>query len=426
MMRFLIIAGLCFFAASGAEQNILAASQNPPAAAETKVAGGIDPDGYRDLSTFIFVMQLLREHYVDVDKISYRNLFQGALKGMLGGLDRFSSYQSPEEFTRTLNNNQGSFVGIGVILSFRNKSLRIESVEYGSPADRAGLREGDAIVGIDGKDVKNMTVQASLDMIKGKAGSTVKLKCYREADKKYYEQEMTREVINAPAIPAHGVRYVSDGVGYIRVNQFSMSLNEDLDFALSKLDREKLQALVIDLRGNPGGLLLTAVRFCSNFLPAGKLIVEVKGRNKAENAVYKSGSVNNPLLNIPLVILVDGGSASASEIVAGALRDHRRAVLIGTRTFGKGSVQKIQRLSDGSGIKYTVALYYTPAHKRIHGAGIEPDVEVEALAPRSRFMNQLSRLPGIIEPDDSSFVTDVQLQRAIEILKGIRLLENFK
>ncbi|MBN2642005.1 MAG: S41 family peptidase, partial [Victivallales bacterium] len=377
-MRFFIIVGLCFLAtcgANGAEQNIITAKQNPPAAAETEVPGGIDPDGYRDLSTFIFVMQLLREHYVDDDKISYRNLFQGALKGMLGGLDRFSSYQSPEEFTRTLNSNQGSFVGIGVILSFRNKSLRIENVEYGSPADRAGLREGDVIVSIDGKDVKSMSVQACLDMIKGKAGSMVKLKCYRETDKKYYEQEMTREVINAPAIPAHGVHFVADGIGYVRVNQFSMSLNEDLDFALSKLERNKLQALIIDLRGNPGGLLLTAVRFCSNFLPAGKLIVEVKGRNKAENAVYKSGSVNNPLLNIPLVILVDGGSASASEIVAGCLQDCTskgvtKAIIIGEQTFGKGSVQTILPLGNNTAIKLTTARYYTPKGRSIQAKGI--------------------------------------------------------
>ncbi len=380
--------------------------------------------GYGELAVFMFVVQLLRQNYVNEKRVTYKHLFQGALKGMLGSLDRFSSYQSPDEFKQLVNLNKGSFVGIGVVLSYRNNKLVVQRVEYNSPAFLRGIRAGDIILAVDGHPVKPKTLRRSLDRIKGKKGTKVRVKYFRPSSRSGKEVEITREVVEMQPIPDNGVRYVADGIGYIRVNQFSGNVIPELRTAMDRLGRDKLESLIIDLRGNPGGLLHAAVSFCSCFLESGRLVVKVEGRKSSENATYKAGGWDEPMVNIPLVVLIDHGSASASEIVAGCLRDYKRAILIGNRSYGKGSVQKIQRLNDGSGIKYTVALYYTPSHRVIHEKGIDPDVEVDPGVPVGRLRAQIMRYPGIITPDDNTAVTDLQLQRAVEILKSINLLES--
>ncbi|MDD3118547.1 MAG: S41 family peptidase [Victivallales bacterium] len=396
----------------------------PPAGIKTKLTGAAADQPYRELAKLTSIMELLHRTYVDKDKASYHRLIQGALHGMLQELDPFSSYHSAEELARFLNHSEGRFVGIGILLSWRNGNLEVETLIHDSPAWQAGLRPGDVIVGIDGTAVNADRPQAAIARLSGPIGSKIKIVYLRPPEPQRHEVEITRADISGSPVPPEGVRVIDGSIGYIRLLQFPAATAEELDRALAKLKQQKITALILDLRSNPGGLLVSAVQVCSRFLATGSEIVRTSGRNPAEDVAYRAQSCDKET-SLPLVILIDGHSASAAEIVAGCLKDHHRAVLVGTKSYGKGSVQRIARLPDRSGIRYTVALYYTPSKRVIHGHGIAPDIVVPLTPQQQRQLaRQLLRSPGVIRPDYDGAVEDTQLRRAVEILHGINLISS--
>jgi carboxyl-terminal processing protease len=304
-------------------------------------------------------------------------MIYGAIKGMVQNLDPHSSFMTKEEHQDLLIETKGSFSGVGIEISVRDNVLTVVSPIEGTPAYAAGIQAGDKIVRIDDKSTNDMTLTDAVKSIRGKKGTKVKLTIIREAADKPLEFMITRDVI-----PLKSVRnyLLTPDIGYVRVSTFQSNTSKDLNVALEKLETGRdLKGLILDLRNNPGGLLSQAIEVSDIFLDSG-LIVSTKGRNASQDMAV-SANKNKHERDYPIIVMVNGGSASASEIVAGALQDNKRALTLGTRTFGKGSVQTILPLSDGSGLRLTTAKYYTPSGKSIQASGITPDIEIEFVPP---------------------------------------------
>jgi carboxyl-terminal processing protease len=379
-------------------------------------------DGYKDISQLMNVMQLIREKYVDVDKVTYDKLVKNAIQGMLMGLDPFSSYMEPKFYKEMVKETNGvGFGGLGIHIAIKNGKLVIIAPIHGSPAYKAGIKPNDTVLFIDGKPTSRMSEDECIKHLKGEPGSTVKLTIHRANENLTKEVTVVREIIT-PATVKWG--YIQDAnLGYVRISLFTKMTAEDLDKALSSLKEKGITGLIIDVRGNPGGLLDAAVDVSSRFIEKDKLIVFVEGRSQSERRDYYSIDCEK-LPDIPIAILVNGMSASAAEILSGCLQDHKRAVLIGETTFGKGSVQSIIPQTDESAIRLTTAKYYTPSKRVIHEHGIEPNVIVDIDTPTAnKLYSQCIAYPGVVNPDFSGAVRDLQLERAIEILKGIRLFK---
>ena len=377
---------------------------------------------YKDMALFVSVMKMLNQEYVDADKATFSKLIRGALTGMLGSLDRYSAYLPKQEFSGLIENTGGRYVGIGIVYQYTGKSLRIERVIEDSPAAKVGLRGGDELVSINGRPIVNLALKDCVALLRGDAGTAIKLGYVRSPAAAPVEVDVFRDKVVTSPVPDSGVKYLADGIGYIRIDTFSAPLNDFVDRAMDKLKERKLTGLVVDLRDNPGGLLEVAVKFCSRFIPRGKTVVKTIGRSPKDNITYWSMDCDK-YPDVPLVLLVNHNSASAAEVTAGCLKDHHRAVLIGENTYGKASVQRIQNLPENyGGIRFTVAWYHTPNDIRIQDRGIEPDIRVEIpSASRPQFSAQLRRFPGEINPKFRGAVTDIQLQRAVEILQGLQL-----
>jgi carboxyl-terminal processing protease len=357
---------------------------------------------YHALTSFAKVLAHVRASYVD--DVDETKLIQGAIRGMVRSLDPYSTYMTPEEFRVLRSDTQGRFGGIGCEVDIRGGVLTVMIPLEGTPAARAGLRPGDRIVEIDGEPTEGMSLQEAVVRMRGAAGSVVRVMIRRPGEEESRELSITRALINIESVEA---RMAEPGVGYLRIRSFQENTAARLREELDRLEREAggaLRALVLDLRGDPGGLVDQSVEVSDEFLVDG-VIVTTRGRGGrtiAEERAHRRGT--RP--NFPMVVLVDGQSASASEIVTGALQDHRRALIMGTRTYGKGSVQNVIELPDGSGLKLTVARYYTPRGRCIQGRGIDPDVVVEA--PEG---GAFSGAPGERREDP-------QLQRALEHLRA--------
>ncbi len=378
---------------------------------------------YKDISLFLQVLQLVREHYVDKDKVSYENLLRGAMKGMLQELDPFSIYEEPQRYKSTVEDTSGQFGGIGVVISLKNDVLEVVSPMEDTPGAKAGIQAGDIILEVDGKSARRMDLHECVKLLKGKPGTQVTLKIYRRSDDSTKDITIERAIIAVPAVK--GAKMLEGKIGYVRITQFSNPTASELDAALKKLKEGGMKGLVIDLRGNPGGLLSSAVEVCSRFIEKDALVVFTEGRKESERAEYLSQACEKTL-DLPIAILVNGNSASAAEIVSACLQDRKRAVLVGEKTFGKGSVQTVVPLSDGGAVRFTTAKYYTPSKKVIHGFGVEPDIHVD-ISPgaEAAIAQQLSAAPGE-RPNGQKPVKDVQLERAMEILKGICLFREAK
>jgi len=378
---------------------------------------------YKDVSLFLQVLQLVREHYVDKDKVSYERLLRGAMKGMLQELDPFSIYEEPIRYKGTVEDTSGQFGGIGIVVSLKNDVLEVVAPMEDTPGFKAGIQAGDIILEVDGKSARRMDIQDCVKLLKGKPGTSVTLKIYRRSDDSTKDLTIERAVIAIS--PVKGARMLEGKIGYVRITQFSNPTASELDIALKKLKEDRMKALIIDLRGNPGGLLSSAVEVCSRFLEKDALVVFTEGRSESDRVEFRSMPCEKTL-ELPIAILVNGNSASAAEIVSGCLQDRKRAVLVGSRTFGKGSVQTVVPLSDGGAVRLTTAKYYTPSKRVIHGNGIEPDIHVE-MSPgaEAALAQQLALLPGEAKPGAKT-VKDVQLERAMEILKGICLFSEAK
>lgn len=327
---------------------------------------------YTELQNFSKVLNLIQQYYVeDVDT---KKLIQGAIKGMLKELDPHTNYMPAEVFKEFESETSGEFAGLGIEMSIQNGVLTIISPIEDTPAWIAGVKPGDKVIAIDGKSTKGLSLVEASQLIKGKNGTKVVLKIIREKNNEPLDISITRGQIKIKS-----VKYtdLEDGFAYVRITSFIENTAKDLEKALEKhLDKsKKFEGLIIDLRKNPGGLLDQAIKVSDMFLKEG-VIVSTIGRNKAEKEVT-SATKKGKYKDFPLIILVNEYSASASEIVSGALQDNKRALIVGERTFGKGSVQSIVKLPDGSGLKLTVARYYTPSGVSIQAEGIKPDIEIE-------------------------------------------------
>src|SRR5574341_1273628 len=330
---------------------------------------------YEKLKVFTEVLSIVQSNYVD--EVNSKDLLYGAVRGMLETLDPHSSFMPPDIFKEMQVETQGSFGRLGIEITVRERQLTVVAPIEGTPADRAGLHAGDRIVEIDGKPTKDLTLQEAVRRLRGPKGSKVTIGVLREGWSEPKSFEIVREVIQVRSIRS---KYLGDGLDYVRINAFQERTGKDLEKAIEQLLKEGAKAFVLDLRNNPGGLLNQAVFVSDLFLDKGQLIVYTSGRMKNQDLRFTAEHSSN-FPKFPMVVLVNGGSASASEIVAGSLQDHKRAVLLGTKTFGKGSVQTVIPLTDGSGLRLTTAKYFTPSGRSIHGSGIEPDILVEPARP---------------------------------------------
>ena len=340
--------------------------------ADPKSPGGDKSELYQQLNLFGDVLERVRRDYVE--PVDEKTLIENAINGMLSSLDPHSSYMNPKTYKDMQIQTKGEFGGLGIEVTMENGVIKVVSPIDDTPASKAGLQSGDLIFALDGEPVQGLTLQEAVEKMRGKVGTAIKLGV-RRAGKDPFDVSLTREMIKVKS-----VRYHLEGgdVGYIRVTSFTEQSTSGVLDAVEKLKKEagnKLKGYVLDLRNNPGGLLDQAIAMSDAFLEKGE-IVSVKAR-KSEDVQRWNAKPGDVTGGLPIVVLINGGSASASEIVAGALQDHRRAIILGTRWFGKGSVQTIMQVTGGGAIRLTTALYFTPSGRSIQKEGIKPDIEVE-------------------------------------------------
>ncbi len=383
-----------------------------------------------DLRTFTDVFSQIRRNYVE--EVDDKTLLNDAIKGMLSELDPHSSYLPADEYKQLDDTAHGRYSGIGVDVGIQGQKIVIRSVITPSPADRGGINPGDIITAIDGNPIRGRFLRDALDEIKGEPGSTVTLTILPSGPGgKERKMELIREYIN---IPAMSFQLLDQQYGYFRISFFHKNSATNLAESLESIKQDGivLRGLIIDLRNNPGGVLQTAVEMADGFLEDG-LIVSTKGRNATMQIEYRA-SAGEWLPGVPLIVLVNRGSASASEVLAGALQDHGRALIVGERTFGKGSVQSILPLRNGAGIKLTTARYYTPSGRSIQAEGIRPDLVVERVEILDANDQRLREadLQGHLsnDTDTKAIIPDVSvraeddfpLHEALSILKGAGIL----
>jgi len=332
---------------------------------------------YKNLEVFSNVLSIVQQNYVD--DIDTQETIEGAIKGMLSSLDPHSSFLKPDDFKELQVETKGSFSGIGIEITTRDDMLTVVSPIEDTPAFKAGIQAGDRIIKIEGESTKDMSLVEAVKKLRGPKGSEVTISIHREGWTDLQEFTIVRDVI-----PILSVRstVLEPGYGYVRITNFQRNTAQDLQKSLDDLVKEEmLKGLVLDLRNNPGGLLDSSVKIADIFLDEG-IIVSTKGRLEDQNMEFSAHS-GGPEYDFPIIILINGGTASASEIVAGALQDHKRALILGTQSFGKGSVQTIIPMADGAGLRLTTARYYTPNGTSIQAKGITPDVLVPRVAVKA-------------------------------------------
>lgn len=332
---------------------------------------------YEYIGLLTDVMMIVKKSYVE--EVDSKKLIYGAINGMLSALDPHSSFMSPETYKEMKIDTKGAFGGLGIEISIKDGILTVISPIEDTPAQRAGIKSGDQILRIDERFTKDLTITEAVKRMRGPKGEAVVLTIMRDGFDKPKEFKLIRDIIQVKSVK---FRLLESGYGYVRIAQFQERTDEDLSKALKTMLEEnkgkQLAGLVLDLRNDPGGLLDQAVKVSDHFVESGKIIVYTEGRDKESRMQFTSSNrTKEP--DYPVVVLINSGSASASEIVAGALQDHKRAIVMGTQSFGKGSVQTIIPLSDDSGLRLTTARYYTPKGRSIQAKGITPDIVVEQL-----------------------------------------------
>lgn len=396
--------------------------------------GGENKEIYEYLRTFSDVIDLVKRNYVE--EVKDKDIVYAAIKGILESLDPHSSFLPPDMYKEMQTDTKGEFGGIGIEITIKDGFPTVITPIEDTPAFKAGVKSGDHIVKIDGKNTKNMSLMDVVKLIRGPKGKAVTLTVAREGTQGLKEYTVVRDTIQVKSVK---YRMLTDEYGYIRLAQFQEKTSKDLDNALKELEKankgKALKGLVLDLRNDPGGLLEQAVEVSDKFLSEG-LIVSIEGRagkrNPEDNKMKFYAQKKGIKYTGPMVVLVNEGSASASEIVAGALQDYKRAVIVGTKSFGKGSVQTIFPLGDGSAVRLTTAKYYTPKGRSIQSEGIVPDITVENNFVKSRekmtpltekdLEKKTDRNPVVKRPEDFSVKNledeDFQLYMGLQILKG--------
>ncbi len=405
---------------------------------------------YEELKTFSEVLNQIQKHYVDETKP--KDLIQGAIRGMLATLDPHSAYMTPEMYKEMQVETKGEFGGVGIQIGVKDNRLAVIAPIEGTPAHRAGIKAGDFIIKVNDDTTKDLTLMDAVQKMRGPKGSKVNLTIQRDGTPDPLVFTLIRDTIKIESVKSKMI----DNLGYVRLTQFQESTGRDLAKAIKQFREQKVQGFILDLRNNPGGLLTAAVDVTEQFLPSGKLVVYTKSREGKKDEWFAKS--RDQLEDLPMIVLVNEGSASASEIVAGALQDWGRAVIVGTTSFGKGSVQTILPLGDGSGLRLTTAKYYTPKGRSIQSTGINPDIVVK-LSPQTTAKagekeaetkagkpspgkeaaphngkspedagskNGTSQSPPIDPSGDLALEQDVQLQKAVELLKSWKIFKELK
>ncbi len=398
-----------------------------------------------ELRTFVEILNRVKTDYVE--SVDDETLLENSIRGMLDGLDPHSAYLSPEEFKEIAISTSGKFGGLGIEVQMQNGFVRVVAPIDDTPAYKAGIKAGDLIIRIDDKPVKGLTLLDAVKLMRGEPGTDIELTILRETVEQPFNVKITRDIIRVRSVKS---RMLEPGFGYLRISQFSSQTGKTLSAEYDKLrkaNKGDLKGLVLDLRNNPGGVLNAAVEVSDAFLNDGS-VVSIKGR-LLESTQEFNATRGDLLKGGPLVVLVNSGSASASEIVAGALQDHSRAVIMGTQTFGKGSVQTILPLQNEAALKLTTARYYTPSGRSIQAQGIEPDIIIKPITVSAQQTNGMkplkeadllrrlendngdeddddddngSSIDNLIEPEANLAETDYALNEALNLLKGLYIL----
>ncbi len=389
-----------------------------PANGEDEIQANVD--------LFADAIRKIRKEYVDGKDLTYQQLVYSALKGAVSKLDPHSEFLNADSFHQLQDDTEGQFGGLGLVVSLKGGYVTVVSPMADTPGFRAGILAGDRIVKVEGKSVEKQSLSEVVKQLRGEPGSSVTITIERPSTGATKNYTLKRAVIQVTMVKdINGQKEFpvdANQVGYVHITQFGDKTGEELEVALSRFKRQGLKGLILDLRWNPGGLLEEAVAVSQKFLPRGQLVVSTEGRRSVDK-FYAKGS-GDELKNIPMVVLVNLGTASAAEIVSGCLQDLHRAVVLGEKTFGKGSVQMVFPLEDGSALKLTVAKYYTPSHKVIHQHGITPDILVPVTDSEEAAV-LLQRSPGGVEtlPERDraavKAVHDEQLERAQDLLRGL-------
>ena len=388
--------------------------------------------GYSSMAVFARAMQLIRQDYVDEKKVDYAELTHSALRGMLANLDPHSQFMEPKDFKGMQDDTNSRFGGIGVVVSVHDGSLVVDTPMEGSPGFRAGILPGDQIIKIDGQPTDKFDQNDSINLLRGEAGTKVTLTILRTSTKEIKDFALTRENIKVPSVkeakllpPGEAGGYK---IGYARITQFNSPTAGELAAKLDELEGQGMQAFVLDLRYNPGGLLQSAVEVAGQFLPPKTVVVSTEGRSPSQSKTYPTPNNIRQRPKYPLALLINNGSASGSEIVAGALKDLNRAILVGETTFGKGSVQSVVQLQDGSALRLTTAKYYTPSHLVIHEHGVAPTIRATMTADQERLLMLQRREEGSGEGERKELAGfhDTQLDRAVDALKGVLIYDQKK
>ena len=400
----------------------------PAVVAQEEQPGKSEEDnGYAQISIFAKALELIRQDYVDENKTSYHDLISAAMKGMLSSLDPHSQFMDPDDFRDMQDDTRSRFNGLGIEVSMKNGLPTVITAMEDTPAAKAGILSGDQILRINSISTERMDLQDAINVLRGPPGAKLTLTLLRPSTKEIKEYALQRAEIKIQSVK--GARLLDPEltgpykIGYIRLVQFNEPTADELSKALDELQKQGMQALVLDLRNNPGGLLNSAVDVCAQFLPVNTKVVSTQGRVASQQHDYSTSGAKKERPSFPMVVLINEGSASGAEIVAGALKDLHRAVLVAETTFGKGSVQNVMQLPDGSAVRFTTAKYYTPGKQVIQGNGVTPNIRVAMTAEQERSLFAL-RNAGNMKPEDEKSVIkarDPQMLRAIDALKGVMI-----
>jgi carboxyl-terminal processing protease len=417
MRRFIVVPSLACLLLLGILSGVRAQEAQPGKTEED--------NGYSQISIFAKAIQLIRQDYVDGDKTRYHDLVTAAMKGMLSSLDPHSQFMDPNDFRDMQDDTRSRFNGLGIEVSMKNGLPTVITAMEDTPAAKAGILSGDQILRINGASTERMDLQDAINILRGPAGRKVTFTLLRPSTKEIKDYTLERAEIKVQSVK--GARLLDEElagpfkIGYIRLIQFNEPTADDLSKAIDELQKEGMQALVLDLRNNPGGLLNSAVDVCGQFLPPNTKVVSTQGRVASQQHEYATSGARKERPNFPMALLINEGSASGAEIVAGALKDLHRAVLVGETTFGKGSVQNVMQLPDGSAVRFTTAKYYTPSKQVIQGNGVAPNIRVPMTTEQERALFALRNAENVKPEDEKNIIKtkDPQLLRAIDALKGV-------